>query len=391
MDSLHRARATGPKASRRTPIPLVADQEADCDKAVRRRAAERQAQSRVLREVCGHRSAVPALTVIARSLEQLLGAQVGLCFQNSSDFEVGTEVCLGACGPRDCKRPGDGCPLETAPLPTIVPLRHFGGAEGRLWIRPSSQRVLGTIDQETLATFAELAVFGIDQAAAIDIERHDALLSERDRIAREMHDSLAQVLGVTHIRLRALAANAELNKATETKRELADLGDLCHEAYADVRETILGLRESTRSDHSLLGKLERYVELFAHRSHLCFRLVTHVKGELQLTPQCEAQVFRVVQEALNNVRKHAEASVVELQLIEDCRTVTFMVSDDGRGFDPKATIGGDLGFGLRSMAERADLIDGSLDIYSSAGEGTTITLVAPAASWTARSEEGTVL
>jgi two-component system nitrate/nitrite sensor histidine kinase NarX len=202
-----------------------------------------------------------------------------------------------------------------------------------------------------------------------DNERHAAVLAERDRIAREMHDSLAQVLGVTHLRLRALASSATVSIDAAARAETTDLADLAEEAYRDVREAILGLRESSRIDRGLIEGLHAYLEKYSRQSGIKATLETRLEVEPSLAPSAEVQVIRVIQEALTNVRKHAEAKTATV----------FVVEDDGHGFDRlKAADDPDRGYGLHTMRERMEQIGGTLTVDSESGRGTRIIARVPA-------------
>lgn len=206
-------------------------------------------------------------------------------------------------------------------------------------------------------------------------EQAEATLRERERIARELHDSLAQVLGVTHLRLRATASRPELARADVVRAELDDLADLVHDAYADVREAILGLREAARQDRTLLQSLEASVSTFTRLSGV--DATFHAPEEsLELTPEAEVQTLRIVQEALTNVRKHAGARRVEVSVAASGAATVFSVQDDGKGFDPAASRGQEH-FGLSAMRDRADSVRGRLEVASRPGAGTRVTLTLP--------------
>lgn len=210
------------------------------------------------------------------------------------------------------------------------------------------------------------------QHRAVEAEHRAAVLAERDRIARELHDSLAQALAATHLRLRALVGGHPLDP--HTSAELTDIADGCSEAYTDVREAIWGLRESLR-DHALLDALARHVDDFARRTGVDARLEVDGDVRVELAVPAQEQVVRIVQEALANVRKHAAARRVRVSLGVHGVAVVLRVEDDGRGFDPRARPEGH--YGLRVMAERAALVGGRLSVASAHGRGTRIELTVP--------------
>lgn len=144
------------------------------------------------------------------------------------------------------------------------------------------------------------------QERAVDAERQAAVLEERERIAREMHDSLAQVLSVAHLKLRTIEASPELSEAT--RAEVSELAALCQESCSDVRESILGLRETGRAGRDFVGGIEHFLRTWSRTSGIAATLtVTPSDAQLPLTPAQEVQLSRVLQEALTNVRKHSGA------------------------------------------------------------------------------------
>ncbi|MFT3876227.1 MAG: sensor histidine kinase [Propioniciclava sp.] len=211
---------------------------------------------------------------------------------------------------------------------------------------------------------------------SLDERMRAAALLERERIARELHDSLAQVLGVAHLRLHALAARPSVRADEPAHREVLDLAELCHEAYADVREAILALRESTNPDRTLLEHLRAYVATFSRTSGVPTSLVVHTGAEPCLAPCAEIQVVRIIQEALTNVRKHSGASGATVTVRALPHQVECTVADDGVGFEPADALSGD-GFGLTSMRERAEAAGGGLHVDSAPGRGTRVTVRVP--------------
>lgn len=210
--------------------------------------------------------------------------------------------------------------------------------------------------------------------AVLQQENHDATRAERDRVAREMHDGLAQALGAAHFRLAAIGSHPDVTVSDEVQRELADIARTCQDAYTDVREAILGLRESGRAEAGLPQSLETFVEKFTRSSGIPTTLQTDLGGPA-LPPHHATQVLRVVQEALTNVRKHSGATRACVRVETEPDSVLVMIEDDGRGFDPSA-VDGDR-YGLATMSERTQLLDGWLTVDSSPGHGTRITLGVP--------------
>jgi signal transduction histidine kinase len=151
--------------------------------------------------------------------------------------------------------------------------------------------------------------------------------------------------------------------------------DALDQALADARSAVMALRASPRSRSSLQSVLETYVDDYGDR----FGLPTAFESGSPLPPlppRTEAELLRIVQEALNNVRKHADATLVRVQAEHRGRFVRLAVTDNGRGFEPDAV--GEGGFGLTSMRERAELVGGRLEIRSGRSDGTEVVVEVPA-------------
>jgi signal transduction histidine kinase len=277
-------------------------------------------------------------------------------------------------------RPGF-CPVRMSPnwgATADAKLRTAEAFLGTLWVGRVDARPFDQAGLDLLAGLADLGAIAIVSARLREGERQGAILAERERIAREMHDSLAQVLATNHLRLRALEDRPEVAALPAVATEVQALGDMMHDAYRDVREAILGLRESSRSDRHLLESLRVYVEKFSRQSGVATTLETTVDGDLGLPLGTEIQVIRVIQEALTNVRKHSGARKATVLVKPDETGVTLAVEDDGRGFDPaNELVNREDSFGMRGMRERMDLVGGTLSVHSVPGHGTRVTARVP--------------
>ena len=266
---------------------------------------------------------------------------------------------------------GDGPDLE-------VPVRAPDGSSyGVLWVGRRTGAAFLERDERLLLALSDLASIAITGARGRETERQGAVVAERERIAREMHDSLAQNLGVTHLRLRALGARPIIAEAPDVAAEVADLATMSEEAYRDVREAILGLREASRRGRTLVDSIAAYLDKFSHQAGLSASLENHLGAELVLPPRVEVQLIRVIQEALTNVRKHGLATRVRVCLEPHQDGTRIAIVDDGRGFDVGGTLLGRDGFGLHTMQERMDLVGGTLSIESAPGRGTTVVAIVP--------------
>ena len=200
---------------------------------------------------------------------------------------------------------------------------------------------------------------------------------ERRRLARDLHDEVNQALTAILLRLEALAQETSPERAPE----LTELKRLVNQAMDELLNLARQLRPSALDDHGLLAALETQLKRFSARSGIEARLDT--SGDPDVLPDVvQTAIYRVTQEALTNVTRHAGATVVELRVAENEGGVELRVSDDGRGFDPAVlphvnSLTPGRGLGLIGMAERARLVGGELDVRSAPGGGTTITLRVP--------------
>lgn len=219
-------------------------------------------------------------------------------------------------------------------------------------------------------------MLGRAHTAVVEAERQSASLLERDRIARELHDSLAQVLGVAHLRLRTLETRPSIAGDDRTRTEIDDLATLCRDAHRDVREAIIGLKDAHRTERTLREQLEAFVASFSRTSGVATTLTGDLTDEPGLSPSAEVQVIRVIQEALSNVRKHADAQHADVRITNRATHTEFVVSDDGTGFDTTRATRSDA-FGLTTMRERIESAGGTFHIQTEPGRGTRVLAALP--------------
>jgi two-component system sensor histidine kinase UhpB len=192
---------------------------------------------------------------------------------------------------------------------------------------------------------------------------------ERRRLARDLHDEVNQALTAILLRLEAASQGAP----PELGDELQELKRLVNQAMGELLQLARHLRPTALDDHGLLPALATHVRRFAAQTGIQADLTT--RGEAtKLAADEEIAVYRVAQEALANVARHAEASRVEVKLDTSSRVLELRVRDDGRGFDSRRRR---KGLGLDGMAERARLVGGELAIQSRPGSGTELVMRVP--------------
>jgi len=191
---------------------------------------------------------------------------------------------------------------------------------------------------------------------------------ERRRLARDLHDEVNQALTAILLRLEALSQAAP----PELGDELGELKRLVNQAMAELLQLARQLRPTALDDHGLVPAIATQVRRFAAQTGIDADMRT--QGETTLPPDQEIEVYRIAQEALANIARHAKAERVEIDLSANGHGFELSVRDDGRGFDTSV---GPRGLGLGGMAERARLVGGELTIDSRPGTGTAVTLRLP--------------
>jgi PAS domain S-box-containing protein len=207
--------------------------------------------------------------------------------------------------------------------------------------------------------------------------------SERRRLARDLHDQLGQQLTALRLTLEMLKAqsvgHAELRVQVETLQELARQLD------QDVAFRVWELRPTALEDEGLHSALTNYVRNWAKHFGIHFQLHTGSETGDRLPSLIETTMYRLAQEALNNVAKHARASHVDVVLERNADDWSLIIEDNGVGFDPSSRELEHRGFGLVGMRERAALVGAQLQIESAPGHGTTVILRMPGGARVARS------
>ena len=200
-----------------------------------------------------------------------------------------------------------------------------------------------------------------------------AVIDERNRLAGEIHDTLAQEFA--GILLHLEAANA-LGGAVGTAESLAQAKDLAKCGLEDVRRMLLGLRPKSLEGALLSDALRQLAERFSHDCGINCTFSTNGRPH-KLPEETENELFRVAQEALCNVRKHSRAGAVSISLGYSSSWIVLAIKDNGQGFAIKQRQAGAQGFGLPTMCERANRLGGRMDIKTGQGAGTEVRMSVP--------------
>jgi two-component system, NarL family, sensor histidine kinase UhpB len=199
---------------------------------------------------------------------------------------------------------------------------------------------------------------------------------ERKRIARELHDETSQVLTSLLI---SLALLEESITGEEARARIVETRVLAHQTLRAVRNLSIDLRPSALDDLGLLPALRWYIKEYQQKCGIDVDFVASGLRE-RLTPETETALYRIIQESLTNTAKHSHAQKVWVSIAGENGWVRASIRDDGSGFDAPAVLKTpwqDRGLGLAGMLERASLLDGTVEIHSKAGEGTTINVAIP--------------
>jgi signal transduction histidine kinase len=253
-------------------------------------------------------------------------------------------------------------------------------------------------DERLVVTLAAFAAAAIDAALLVATERDlaaaqeraraqsgmlarviDAQEAERARVARDLHDQIGQSLTSVLLGLRLVDGSlaSETPDVDDVRAHTADVRALVGQALDEVRRLAFDLRPTVLDDLGLVAAVRRLASDHTERHGLPVELtLVGLDDDTRLEPVVETGVYRVVQEALTNVARHAHASRAEVELaVEEDHRVRATVADDGVGFAVDAGMVGSLG--LAGMRERASLVGGRLDVVSGRGEGTTVVLSVP--------------
>ena len=274
--------------------------------------------------------------------------------------------------------------------PALLPQTAGGLKSAAADVLISSGKVLGALVMmteqrgrfgETQAPFfsaiAHQAALAISNAQLHAQVQHMAILDERYRLSREIHDGLAQTLGSLGWQLDHLGLLLESGDLQAAEEVLAGTRQATREAYMDVRESIDGLRLAADHAGGLASVLAEYTEEFEDRTGI---ETDFQAGELDdplvLAPEAELQLLRIAQESLTNVRKHANARHAWVTLRYGLDQVELSIADDGRGFDPRLPRGRQH-VGLTGIRERVHSLGGTLTLATSPGQGTRLTVTVP--------------
>jgi len=253
-----------------------------------------------------------------------------------------------------------------------TPLIVDGQSLGALFLASNKRYAITSNHRDLIATFAHQIAVALRSAEHYSQLSQTAVLQERLRLSREFHDGLAQTLGYLNLQSERILNLVKSEETESALREITHHSEIILSAYTDVREAIDGLRFNIQKPGQLASRLSSYSGEFARQTGI------HVKFEaspedLVTSADIALQILRITQEALTNVRKHAQAKNVHISMTDSNNYLTLCVDDDGRGFPTEEKSNSIYrSHGLTSMRERAEDLGGTLTIATGPKQGSRI-------------------
>ena len=256
-----------------------------------------------------------------------------------------------------------------------LPLNHQGNLAGILHLDLDNNASITKQQIDSLTRLVPEFTLALENVRLQEQIRNQSLsaTAERQRISRDLHDTLGQNLSYIRLKLDQISSEGTLQNIAEIQKDIERMRDTAAEAYDQMYATLADLQPDSQLE--LDKALRTHAEIVSTRASLKF--IWTIQGQpLPLGTHIKRQTLYIFREALNNVEKHANATLVEINLDWGKHDLTIKIRDDGCGFNPKG-IYGHQHFGLRIMSERAEEINGRLSINSHPGEGTEVSFWLP--------------
>jgi two-component system nitrate/nitrite sensor histidine kinase NarX len=265
---------------------------------------------------------------------------------------------------------------ERAGFETVVniPVRQHDRLMGEVDLFFHAKVKLSSAERSLLEALSSHLASGMENLRLTSFEKEAAVSQERHLLARELHDSIAQSLAFLKIQVQLMRDALHAGNPVEINQVLEEIDTGVRESYGDVRELLLHFRTRTNTE-DIEPALATTLRKFEHQSGLKTSLNLQGQG-MPLSPDLQIQALHIIQEALSNVRKHARASQIWLD-VQQQPSWRFEVRDDGVGFTPENDQLDETHVGLRIMSERAQRIGAQLDVISTPGHGSSVILTLP--------------
>jgi nitrate/nitrite-specific signal transduction histidine kinase len=259
--------------------------------------------------------------------------------------------------------------LPKARAELVVPLRVGVRVIGTLDVQNAEINAFSTTDLLVIQSLGDQIAIAIENARHYRQAQQLATMAERQRLARELHDSLIQSLYSLTLLTEGGRRLAESGRLEDVSAYFADLWQIAHQSLKEMRLLIYEMRPVALDQADLITAIQQRLDAVEGRAGVQARLL--VEGEIFLPPHEEEALYRIAQEALNNSLKHAAATEITVHLEAQVDRVSLRIQDNGRGFDIVEAEGSG-GLGLYSMRERAKAMEGELSVYSEPGKGTEL-------------------
>jgi len=368
-----------------------------------RRVAERTSELATLYDVTAITSEMQDLSeilerVLLRTLESLVCHAGAVCLLNENDvLELASVVNFdGMWLPNEVELPDALMALmrETAvsgeisihtdqhlpqiPQPVtivITPMRVERRQLGSMCVLAGADRKFRVEEVALLASIADHTAVAVDNINLNNQAQQLAALKERERLARELHDSVTQQLYSLRLFADAAATTTKENDYGRTLSFIHNIDEIAHQTLKEMRLLLYELRSDTLLQNGLIIALRHRLDAVEQRAGVKTRLVS--EATLTIPHQHEENLFRIAIEALNNALKHANASTVTVDVSQHNEHIVMTITDDGDGFHLEDAMKGS-GMGLKNMFTRADHMQGTIEIHTQPGEGTQVTVKIPA-------------
>jgi len=344
----------------------------------------------ILKRLFGHQDQQIGVLLFEDETGSLAHAELSAALQGTAQEQwvhVAVQQCSTDC-PVRAGRPlraavehgqqAGACPIHQTETQYVlcVPIQISERVVGALHCETQGAEAFTEPDERLLVTFAGQVTAVFEGLRTAQQRERLAVLEERDRMARALHDGLAQRFGYLGLTLDGVAPLLEAGRLDDVREDLVRLRRVVDEGQEEIRATIAGLRQ-TADARSLGTELAAFVRRWGREHQIAARFRCATPSRLQLSP-AQAEHFRgIVQEALTNVAKHAQATQVEVVVTARGPETVLTITDDGEGFDPAHVPADDTHFGLIILEERAALLDGRLTVESAPNQGTRLEVVWP--------------
>lgn len=236
-----------------------------------------------------------------------------------------------------------------------------------------TERVFSSSEQSMLETLGRHLGVAVEYQRLRSRDREHAIAEERNLLAQELHDSIAQALSFLNIQVKLLQGAMDLGRPQEAQKALDQIREGVKESYEDVRELLLHFRTRAGASNDLDAAIRNAVDRFEMQTEIPVSFLS-VGKRAPLEPDKQLQVLHIVQESLSNIRKHARASQVDIGVERSAEKTVITVRDNGMGFDPASISASGGHVGLKIMKERASRVGAKCTVDSRPGQGTTVTL-----------------